>query len=99
MGKIGENLVIHNYKRLIVVGIAGTLEKSLHESGNLLKQRFPGTEVAPILKEPSRDFLAAIMFNPLLDITLDRYPNHVSAIVGYSLDKERLIKVISEISG
>ena len=93
-----KNLIIYEHKKLIFAGVVGMMKENLSNAGPLIKNKYSDIEVSPIQFQPRRDFLALFGYNPVLDITLDQYSPLENSIVGYALNKDGLLKRMSEIS-
>lgn len=86
-----KGLILYEYKELVFAGITGTMERELYKTGPLISAQYPNIEVSPIQFQSKRRFLALFGDNPTLDITLDQYNPIENSMVGYALNKRRLI--------
>jgi len=86
--------VILEYESLVVAGLKGTLERPLNHTRELIFD-YLELEVAPLMNEPKRDFLALFQSDsPVVDLTFDQYKSNETAFVGYSLNKAKLLQII-----
>ena len=90
-----NTIAYYEYKELLLLGVQGNLEFSLHELSELLKDS--AMDFAPVKQEYSRDFLGVFCFEPAIDITLVRFPNTESSIVLYGLYKNESQIVLDKI--
>jgi len=94
-----RDAIIYEHQRLTFAGIAGQMmNQELSAAGQLIRSKCLETEVSPIQLQPRRDFLALFGFSPPLDITLDQYSPLENSIVGYALDRTRLIERMQDIA-
>jgi hypothetical protein len=94
--KIPSALVLE-YEGLFKLGIKGILVGELDEVSALLVEDM-GFEVAPVISQPQRNFLAVFALRqPIVDLTVDLYGGGASAIVAWGLDADRAASLIEKI--
>ncbi len=91
---INGNYVNWNYEHLYIIGIEGDLDITLEE---VIKRNKDLVEFAPVKKEPNKDFLAGICFEPVTDITIAKGFHSCASILTKSLDNEKSKKLIMNI--
>lgn len=94
-----RDIIIYEHQRLIFAGIAGQMmNQELSNADQIIRLKYPEMEVSPIQLQPGRDFLALFEFSLPLDITLDQYSPLENSIVGYALNRTRLIEQMEGIA-
>ncbi|MGC8812173.1 MAG: hypothetical protein ACP5O8_01125 [Candidatus Aenigmatarchaeota archaeon] len=92
---IEDKIVVWKYEELYVLGVEGELRMGLEELRELYKNT--PVEFAPVKNEYIRDFLAAFLFEPPIDVTIARALDGEASIVTYSLDKDRSKQLVGDI--
>jgi len=92
--KLKDFFVVRAFDRFSIMGIEGTMEKSLEE----FRQQYKGNvEFAPVKKEPERDFLAGVSLKPLVDTTIAR-SNKSASIFTVGLDYKKTKIILEEVA-
>jgi hypothetical protein len=84
-----------NYEKLHILGILGDLENTLEHVSSLCANK--NLEFAPVTMSNNNPLLPGIYYPPLVDITIDRFPNKEASMVLYSLDKQKAMDVMREV--
>ena len=93
-----SNLFVKSYKRLVIVGLTGSMHGELDKVEPFIMHGCPGMEIAPIQHKIGRDSLAMFAFDPTLDIKVEQYSFRSNVIIGYSLDWSKLTKTIEQLA-
>jgi hypothetical protein len=90
-----EKIAEFSYERLWVIGaVFGTL-KNAYEIREILVKN-PKIELAHVIQEPARKFLAGYSFEPVADITLSCLPRELSVVCS-GFDRKGMVDLIKEV--
>jgi hypothetical protein len=87
-----RSIIFYECGKMVFAGVTGAMKRKLDSASALIQTQYSSMEIAPVQLQRGRDFLAIFGFNPALDITIDQYSPAENSIVGYALDRERLVE-------